>query len=35
MKRCGLSDESGLELFKTFLKGNIVEYDFSNNLMGD
>ncbi|CAK80923.1 unnamed protein product (macronuclear) [Paramecium tetraurelia] len=35
MKRCGLTDLSGLELFKTFLKSNIQEYDFSNNLMGD
>ncbi|CAD8086181.1 unnamed protein product [Paramecium sonneborni] len=35
MKRCGLTDVSGLELFKTFLKSNIQEYDFSNNLMGD
>ncbi|CAK56786.1 unnamed protein product (macronuclear) [Paramecium tetraurelia] len=35
MKRCGMTDLSGLELFKTFLKSNIQEYDFSNNLMGD
>ncbi|CAD8177391.1 unnamed protein product [Paramecium pentaurelia] len=35
MKRCGLTDLSGLELFKIFLKSNIQEYDFSNNLMGD
>ncbi|CAD8084685.1 unnamed protein product [Paramecium sonneborni] len=29
------TDISELELFKTFLKSNIQEYDFSNNLMGD
>lgn len=33
MKRCGLSDIGGLELFKTFLKGNMKEYDFSSNLL--